>query len=219
MDEKPLDPPTIAKVQAAGFPIGGETLAVDLAKSVVMVRPEPRDLLADEVESEGFWVLHAAVLPDGWAVPDLRATRRLRHVVRPLLDAARQGGLLPPQDLFAPNAFSERTWVTLSLAIDPQAAWLLDRWHAHNSVDFTLGAVARSAIELLADPEQRSRLRRCVSPTCTMLFVGGDRRRRFCTPNICGNRERAARRYRRHHGTDTTASEPTEPGRRPTTNP
>jgi predicted RNA-binding Zn ribbon-like protein len=31
-----------------------------------------------------------------------------------------------------------------------------------------------------------------------MLFVAADTRRKFCTQNICGNRTRVARHYRRH---------------------
>jgi predicted RNA-binding Zn ribbon-like protein len=32
-----------------------------------------------------------------------------------------------------------------------------------------------------------------------MLFIASDPRRRFCTQNICANRVRVARHYRRQH--------------------
>jgi predicted RNA-binding Zn ribbon-like protein len=53
-----------------------------------------------------------------------------------------------------------------------------------------LGAIARSAIELLAEHD-RSPLRICGAPSCGMFFTG---RRRWCCA-ACGNRARAARHY------------------------
>ena len=200
LTERSQRPPTLAEAQAAGFPVGGEPLAVDLADTVVTVESEPHDLLTDDAMCERFWTLHAAVLPDGWAAPDLGVTRQLRDAVRPLLDAAQQERPLSPEDLASLNRFSERTSVSLSLVAGAQGLTRHDRWHAQDPADLALSAAARSAVELLADPAQLARLRRCASPSCSMLFVGGDRRRRFCTPNICGNRDRVARHYRRHHG-------------------
>ncbi len=57
--------------------------------------------------------------------------------------------------------------------------------------------VADSLIDLLTGPGL-GRLRRCQNPACSMLFVASDARRKFCTQNICANRTRVARHYRRH---------------------
>ena len=207
MKERSQKPPTLTEAQAAGFPVGGEPLAVDLADTVVTVGPEPHDLLTDDAVCERFWTLHAGVLPDGWAAPDLGATRQLRDAVRALLDAAQQERPFSSEDLASLNRFSGRTSVSRSLIAGAEGLTLHERWHTHDPADLALSAAARSAIELLADPEQRARLRRCASPSCSMLFVGGDRRRRFCTPNICGNRDRVARHYRRHHGAGDAPSD------------
>ncbi|MGY4711064.1 CGNR zinc finger domain-containing protein [Mycolicibacterium sp. CBM1] len=36
------------------------------------------------------------------------------------------------------------------------------------------------------------------NPSCSIVFVAADSRRKFCTQNICANRTRVARHYRRH---------------------
>ncbi|QEN16171.1 hypothetical protein D3H54_25360 [Mycobacterium sp. ELW1] len=61
----------------------------------------------------------------------------------------------------------------------------------------SLATVAESLIDVLTGPGQ-DRLRRCQNPTCSMLFVASDARRKFCTQNICANRTRVARHYQRH---------------------
>ncbi|GAA3372048.1 CGNR zinc finger domain-containing protein [Streptomyces sannanensis] len=62
-----------------------------------------------------------------------------------------------------------------------------------------LAAVARDAVELLTDPAARSRLRQCEGDSCRRLFLDTSRgrRRRWCSSEVCGNRERVARHRRR----------------------
>jgi predicted RNA-binding Zn ribbon-like protein len=186
--------------------MGGEPLAVDLADTLVTVTTPPADLIADQAASERFWALHGAVLPEGWAPPDVAETRRLRDAIRALLDAAEQeaapdaaqlGAALDPAALDILNATSALARVSASLGVRNGVAERRDCWHYADPRDLALASAARSAIDVLADPVQRANLRRCASPACSMLFVTGDARRRWCTPNICGNRDRVARHYRR----------------------
>ncbi|MGW0813697.1 CGNR zinc finger domain-containing protein [Streptomyces viridiviolaceus] len=62
-----------------------------------------------------------------------------------------------------------------------------------------LGAVARDAVDLLTDPEARASLRQCEGDNCPIVYVDTSRgrRRRWCSSEICGNRERVARHRRR----------------------
>lgn len=62
-----------------------------------------------------------------------------------------------------------------------------------------LAAVARDVVELLTDPEARAGLRRCEGGTCRRLYLDTSRgrRRRWCSSEVCGNRERVARHRRR----------------------
>lgn len=71
-----------------------------------------------------------------------------------------------------------------------------------------LAAVARDAVALLTDPLARTQLRRCEGESCSLVYLDTSRgrRRRWCSSEICGNRERVARHRRRTttRGTLTT---------------
>ncbi|MEC4015084.1 CGNR zinc finger domain-containing protein [Streptomyces sp. H27-D2] len=62
-----------------------------------------------------------------------------------------------------------------------------------------LGAVARDAVELLTDPVLRGQLRQCEGENCSLVYLDTSRgrRRRWCSSEVCGNRERVARHRRR----------------------
>jgi predicted RNA-binding Zn ribbon-like protein len=62
-----------------------------------------------------------------------------------------------------------------------------------------LGALARDAVELLTDPVARASLRQCEGDNCPIVYVDTSRgrRRRWCSSEVCGNRERVARHRRR----------------------
>ena len=62
-----------------------------------------------------------------------------------------------------------------------------------------LAAVARDAVELLTDPAARASLRQCEGDNCPIVYVDTSRgrRRRWCSSEVCGNRERVARHRRR----------------------
>jgi predicted RNA-binding Zn ribbon-like protein len=194
--------------------VGGEPLAVELADTVVMVSEPPTDLLNDEGACLRFWELQAARLPAGWGVPSLAATRRLRDAIRQLLDSALHGQLGGAADRIALqtlNSMSCRAQTFSEVRLVRKELCRVERWKARTPGDLAIAAAARSAIAILTEPDERQRLRRCANPNCSMLFVNGDRRRRWCTPNICGNRARVARHYERHRQTDAKTF-PAEPG-------
>jgi predicted RNA-binding Zn ribbon-like protein len=62
-----------------------------------------------------------------------------------------------------------------------------------------LALVARDAVELLTDPAARAALRRCAGEACGLVYLDTSRgrRRRWCSSEVCGNRERVARHRRR----------------------
>ncbi|PWS52238.1 hypothetical protein DLE01_06550, partial [Streptomyces sp. FT05W] len=57
----------------------------------------------------------------------------------------------------------------------------------------------RDAVDLLTDPVARAALRRCQGDACRRLYLDTSRgmRRRWCSSEVCGNRERVARHRRR----------------------
>ncbi|MGW1376628.1 CGNR zinc finger domain-containing protein [Streptomyces sp. NPDC002446] len=62
-----------------------------------------------------------------------------------------------------------------------------------------LAAVARDAIGLLTDAVARGQLRQCAGESCSLVYLDTSRgrRRRWCSSEVCGNRERVARHRRR----------------------
>ncbi|MFF7183043.1 ABATE domain-containing protein [Streptomyces sp. NPDC008121] len=58
-----------------------------------------------------------------------------------------------------------------------------------------LAAVARDAVDLLTDPVARALLRQCEGDDCRRCYLDTSRghRRRWCSSELCGNRERVAR--------------------------
>jgi predicted RNA-binding Zn ribbon-like protein len=188
-------------MQRAGFPVGGEPLvALDLVDTVMLAAEPPVDLFDSPDKVARWWALQAPRLPTG-PTPDLVATRRLRAAIRDLLDAHLTGR--PPQATSVSD-------VNAAVAAAPTSQRLLDldpakvetRWHTEYGGNASLAAIAREAIGLLSSPDRLARLRRCANPTCSMLFVAENRRRQWCTANICGNRTRVARHYERTRGAD-----------------
>ncbi|TPQ20241.1 CGNR zinc finger domain-containing protein [Streptomyces sporangiiformans] len=62
-----------------------------------------------------------------------------------------------------------------------------------------LAVVARDAVELLTDPVARASIRQCEGDNCPIVYLDTSRgrRRRWCSSEVCGNRERVARHRRR----------------------
>jgi predicted RNA-binding Zn ribbon-like protein len=62
-----------------------------------------------------------------------------------------------------------------------------------------LSVIARDAVTLLTDPPARARLRECAGEDCDLVYLDASRghRRRWCSSELCGNRERVARHRRR----------------------
>jgi predicted RNA-binding Zn ribbon-like protein len=62
-----------------------------------------------------------------------------------------------------------------------------------------LAVIARDTVELLTDPAACASLRQCAGHNCPVVYVDTSRgrRRRWCSSEICGNRERVARHRRR----------------------
>ncbi|GAA0404946.1 CGNR zinc finger domain-containing protein [Streptomyces luteireticuli] len=77
--------------------------------------------------------------------------------------------------------------------------------------------VARDAVELLTDPAARGLLRQCEGESCTLLYLDTSRgrRRRWCSSEVCGNRERVARHRRRALGGKGARGEDRQEGVKP----
>ncbi|MET7827312.1 ABATE domain-containing protein [Streptomyces sp. NPDC005386] len=89
----------------------------------------------------------------------------------------------------------------------PPAPWavraddgsLCRRLHTEPGCAELLAVVARDALDLLTDPAARASLRQCEGDNCPIVYLDTSRgrRRRWCSSEVCGNRERVARHRRR----------------------
>ncbi|MEV5877793.1 ABATE domain-containing protein [Streptomyces sp. NPDC052101] len=158
----------------------------------------------DSVEALCAWIGGAGLVPDGTALghadgPWLVGFRELRAHIGTLVrhthvpdvpSYARALGLV--NDLAraatpAPRAVpAEGGGLTRQFADPPTCAGLL-------------ALVARDAVELLTDPVARAAVRECEGDNCPLVYLDTSRgrRRRWCSSEVCGNRERVARHRRR----------------------
>ncbi len=106
---------------------------------------------------------------------------------RPAAEALERVNALAAQAPPAPRAVraADGTLVR-ALGEDPDCAALV-------------ACLARDAVDLLTDPEARARIRRCEGDNCPLVYLDTSRghRRRWCSSEVCGNRERVARHRRR----------------------
>jgi predicted RNA-binding Zn ribbon-like protein len=177
----------------------GEPLAIDLANTVMVVREgEVVDLLPTPADLR-HWLAAEAERLAGLEVDadrDLEPIRALREAIRGLFTAVAEGDELPRGAMNLINEASAAAPVAPRLVIDPDGARSAEPCPESGSIDGLLGALARSAIDLLTTVPE-GELRVCRAPSCGMYYLGG---RRWCC-SACGNRARAARHYRRHRAT------------------
>lgn len=178
--------------------MGGEPLvALDLADTLMLAAETPVDLLDSTDQAAAWWRLQARRLPDG-PVPDPVAARRLRAAIRDLLDAHLDAREPLPTSLEDVNAAAAAVPTSTRLVGDGDGVHSETRWHTEHGGNARLAAIAREAIALMSAPERLERLRRCANPGCSMLFLAENKRRQWCSANVCGNRARVARHYEKN---------------------
>ncbi|MEU6937359.1 CGNR zinc finger domain-containing protein [Streptomyces rubiginosohelvolus] len=162
------------------------------------------------------WLTDARLVPPGTELDALDDTwvvrfHELRSAVSRLM-AARLGG--PPAD----GALERVNSLASGAPPGPRAVRgadgdLVRSLSAAPDCAGLLAVVARDAVDLLTDPVARAALRRCQGEDCHRLYLDTSRggRRRWCSGEVCGNRERVARHRRRTSGT-TATNDPGGPG-------
>ncbi|MET9304070.1 CGNR zinc finger domain-containing protein [Streptomyces cellulosae] len=147
------------------------------------------------------WITGAGLVPEdtplAHADPSwLDAFRELRAYLVPLVRAPRSPSyghaLARVNDL-------ARSAPPAPRAVPGADGTLVRRLDGPPGHDALLGAVARDAVDLLTDPAARASLRQCEGDNCPIVYVDTSRgrRRRWCSSEVCGNRERVARHRRR----------------------
>ncbi|MFG2649859.1 CGNR zinc finger domain-containing protein [Streptomyces sp. NPDC048436] len=157
----------------------------------------PSDLVRWAGESR----LKAASLELTVSDEELAAVRNTRDALFLLTLDHAQGRPPAPELLATVNAAAAEPPLTARIEPDGTRAW------APNATGTQLlSTVARDAVDLFTGPYAH-RIRKCATSNCSLLFVDTSRpgRRRWCSMERCGNRQKA-RAHREAHSTRATAS-------------
>jgi predicted RNA-binding Zn ribbon-like protein len=174
----------------------GEPLALDLVNTRGRsASGEEFDVLADADGVRRWLALEGDRLPVAGDV-EPAALRALREHVAEALEHVRQGTAPPADALKALGEALQGAPRHRELAWDGEAVVAVARRSGDPTRD-VLAELAEAAADLLTDPAVAT-VRRCEGPQCRMLFLPAHPRRRWCSPQLCGNRVRVARYYRRH---------------------
>ncbi|MFI9650584.1 CGNR zinc finger domain-containing protein [Streptomyces sp. NPDC052040] len=161
--------------------------------------PEER---LDSVERLRDWVTGAGLVPAGTPLTavDVRwltGFRELRLHLGVLVCAELDGR--PAEGALARVNAVARQAPPVPCAVRADDGVLVRRLRTAPGPEELLALVAREAIELLTDPGARAGLRQCAGDNCPLVYLDTSRgrRRRWCSSETCGNRERVARHRRR----------------------
>ncbi|MFE1956032.1 CGNR zinc finger domain-containing protein [Streptomyces sp. NPDC059524] len=171
-------------------------LCLDL---VATAHPDERLTSPDRLRA---WLAGAGLVPEGAALPScvpawLPAFRELRgHVGR--LVRGELAGRPTPGSLERINLLA-RAAPPAPCAVRSGDGSLVRSLQTEPGCAALLAAVARDAVDLLTDPAARGALRQCEGDNCPLIYLDTSRgrRRRWCSSEVCGNRERVARHRRR----------------------
>ncbi|MER5176852.1 ABATE domain-containing protein [Streptomyces sp. NPDC002896] len=167
----------------------------------LLATAHPEERLSS-VERLRTWCAGAGLVPASTPLSEaepswLAAFHELRfHVgqlVRGELDGRYAGGALERVNALA------RWAPPAPRAVRAEDGTLVRALHADPGSTALLAAIARDAVELLTDPVARAGLRQCEGDNCPLIYLDTSRgrRRRWCSSEACGNRERVARHRRR----------------------
>ncbi|KES07194.1 hypothetical protein BU52_11440 [Streptomyces toyocaensis] len=163
--------------------------------------PEER---LDSVAVLRAWIIGSGLVPGDTPLAHadtswLVAFRELRGQLAPLLRGRTAPGVPSYDHALARVNECARAAPPAPRAVPGEDGALVRRLDGPPGRDATLAAVARDAVELLTDPAVRASLRQCEGDNCPIVYVDTSRgrRRRWCSSEVCGNRERVARHRRR----------------------
>lgn len=144
------------------------------------------------------WLAHQGLEPVRAPTDaDVASARTLRETLRPLALAVLDGAPVPTEPLRALQHWLDADAPLRAIEYDGRPAPAPPPTPAA-----ALARVARQALEHLGGPEAQH-LHACAAEDCRMAFLDPGGRRRWCTPERCGVRERV-----RAHRARTRATAP-----------
>ena len=191
------------------FELSGGALCLDFANSAGFRGDPARDQLRD-YEALLAFAGEAGILDEGrrgsfggaspaTAAAVLAEAVALRELLYGIFTGAARGEAVPTDDLELLNRMVAEAHAALRLCCVGEfgCEW---QWDDARTAEprALLWPIVRSAAQLLTSSDL-GRVRECKASDCNWLFVdrSRSRRRRWCSMESCGNREKARRHYRR----------------------
>jgi predicted RNA-binding Zn ribbon-like protein len=178
------------------FPFSGGRLCLDFVGTVGQ-----RDTIGYDrfrgSDDLARWVVAAGIVDRPPRVDDdgLAVARRLRESIYRSVSSAMAASGPEAVDVAVIN--DAAAWPTRVPQLDAETCELV--WTARRPLRAALSTVARDAVELLGSGQMRL-VKECAAVDCSLLFVdlSRGRRRRWCSMERCGNRQKTST-YRRRH--------------------
>jgi predicted RNA-binding Zn ribbon-like protein len=195
----------------------GAGVATELVNTSPVVRRSTGEALVDPAALARFLAEHD-VRPDALANgrqptdDDLDQVHTLRQEVRAILEAPTEDHIVD-----GATALVTRAGIGPALYRDAEHRW---QWYvatsSHASLADELAVLMGTGLLGALRALSHDRFRHCASPVCDGIFVDTSRagRRRYCMPDLCGNRLNVANhRARRRASTEDPASRRERPTR------
>jgi predicted RNA-binding Zn ribbon-like protein len=175
-----------------GVPFLGGALWIDLLNTTPVIAGQPMDLIGD-AEALARWARLAGV--EGGPGDDARevaTTGDLREALRVAFEALRQGAAPDGSALGRINRHLADVTLTRAIAAGPGGAEAVPRLSVTGPV--VAARAAADFADFLEAGLEPARLKHCANPACTMVFYdrGKNNRRRWCSMQACGNRDKVA---------------------------
>ncbi|OIJ98822.1 hypothetical protein BIV25_12400 [Streptomyces sp. MUSC 14] len=150
------------------------------------------------------WIGGVGLVPDGTSLAHaegnwVQGFRELRSCIGPLVRFPHGPDTAPYERALRRINDLARAAPPTPRAVRTRGGDLVRELAAPPSCAELLALVARDAVELLTDPVARAAVRECEGDNCSLVYLDTSRgrRRRWCSSEVCGNRERVARHRRR----------------------
>ena len=187
----------VIRVTPETIKLQGGTLALDFANTVDWTEDDAEVQATDallEPDSLERWGARLGIAGRPGGAEELELARGLRTALHMIVSAlAREQE--PDEFSLARLRFAYAQAVAAGTLIRQDGGFGLD-WAADEPRRVRF-AVAADAVALLSDPARMARLHRCPGRDCGWVFLDTSGRRRWCSMQTCGSREKMRRMYAR----------------------
>jgi predicted RNA-binding Zn ribbon-like protein len=207
----------VVRVTPESIKLQGGALSIDFANSVDWTEDDQEVVATDallEPDSLDRWGARLEIAGRPGGPEELELARGLRTALH-LIFSALARGQEPDEFSLARLRFAYAQAVAAGTLVRREDGGFGLDWRDDEPRRVRF-AVAADAITLLADPARIARLHRCPGRDCGWIFLDTSGRRRWCSMQTCGSREKMRRMYERKRAEPTTPISVAEAGAKTT---